>query len=194
MLRGFVYPRIKGILTAISKKAANLGIRPNHLTFGGLGLSFVAAAIYASGHFFFGGIFTLAAGACDMLDGALARLEAKTSSFGAFLDSTIDRYSDFILFSGILIHYGIRGRVGIQVLILVVMLGSLLTSYTKARSESLVTPCDVGMIERPERIIILAAGSLFGLLIPALWFLAIASHLTVIQRILHVRRQMRKKP
>lgn len=194
MLRGFIYPRIKDILTAVSKKAANLGIRPNHLTFGGLGLSFAAAAIYASGHFLLGGLITLAAGACDMLDGALARLEAKTSSFGAFLDSTIDRYSDFILFSGVLIHYGIIGRLGIQILTLVVMLGSLLTSYTKARSESLITPCDVGMIERPERIIILAGGSIFGLLIPALWFLAIASHLTVFQRIFHVWRQMHKKP
>ncbi len=189
MLRGMVYPKLKAPLEATAAFLARAGVHPNQLTFTGLAVTVVAALLLAYGHFLSGGIALLAAGFCDMLDGALARSSGKVSAFGAFADSVADRYSDFFVLSGGLLYYARAGNIPHVILVLVVILGSLLTSYAKARAENLIARCDVGLIERAERILLIAAGAILNLFIPVLWFLAITSHLTVFQRILHTWKE-----
>ncbi len=183
MLRKHVYPYIQDIINELASALQKAGIKPNHLTYLGLVLSFFSAVSYSYGFFFYGAMVLLAAGICDTLDGALARKEKRASSFGAFLDSVIDRYSDFFILSGILIYYMKYQEYGIAVLVLVVMLGSILTSYAKARMECFSVECDTGLIERPERLGLIFVGSFFFLMVPVLWVLAILSHITVFQRI-----------
>jgi len=190
MLRKIIYPKIEGSIKYVARKALSIGLKPDHLTYGGLALSIMAAVSCAYGLLALGGLLILVAGICDILDGALARAEQKTSKFGAFIDSTIDRYSDLIILGGILIHFSIKGDVGLQILTLVVIAGSMLTSYTKARAEGLGVSCNVGIIERPERIGVLVGGLLLGFLTLALWALAILSQVTVLQRIFHTRKQL----
>jgi CDP-diacylglycerol--glycerol-3-phosphate 3-phosphatidyltransferase len=144
---------------------------------------------------FWAGALFLVASAFDMLDGALARAKHEASRFGAFLDSTIDRYSEMLVFLGLLIFYQRDpASAGLySVLIFVAANGSLLTSYVRARAESLGFSGRGGLIERPERVIILGLGMLTGWTIISLWLLAVLSHLTALQRFLHVWQQSRSE-
>src|SRR4051812_22691400 len=105
MLRKTLYPKLEATLNEAAQYFSKKGFTPNQLTLGGLALNFVSGCIYASGHFFWGGIFLGVAGVADLLDGALARTTGKVSKFGAFLDSTVDRYSDIFLFGGVAIFF-----------------------------------------------------------------------------------------
>ncbi len=192
MLRKHVYPHIESTLNEAAATLHSKGIKADHLTLIGLVLSFFAALAYGMGFFFFGAMFLLAGGICDMLDGALARQMPKTNAFGGFLDSVIDRYADFFIISGIAIHYMNFLEFGNAVLALVVLLGAILTSYTKARMECFPVKCEAGLIERPERLILIFLGSFFNFMAPALWILAILSHITVFQRIWFAKENLSK--
>ena len=191
MLRKAVYPKIESILNQWAGFFQKQGITPNQLTLGGLALTFLTGWIYASGHFFLGGIFLIISCLGDMLDGPLARLTGKTSKFGAFLDSTVDRYADFFLFGGLALHFAKNDQAGWFILTLGIILGAYVTSYAKARAENLIQDCSVGVFERPERIIALALGSLIPVLMPfALIALFIGTHATALQRIFHTQKTL----
>ena len=169
------------------------GISPNSITILGFLLSCVVAWVLATGHFFLGGFLTLLSGAFDMLDGAVARLTGKSSRFGALLDSTVDRFSEGVLFIGLLAYYVERGSYQEVILVGAAMVGSFMTSYVRARAEGLGLKCEVGIFTRPERVILLAIGLIFNQMLVILWILAVLSNLIAVQRLLHVRRQLRKE-
>ncbi len=193
MLRAIFYKFFKPILDTISDRLNKHGINPAHLTLGGLIINALGCLLYAYGRFLTGSLIILIAGLFDMLDGALARSSGKATKFGAFIDSVVDRYSDFLIFGGLLIYFSRVGDSSAVALVLVVIAGTLLTSYTKARAESLIPQCNVGWIERPERIIIICLGGIFQFLFPALWILAFTTHLTALQRIYYTWRETEGK-
>jgi CDP-diacylglycerol--glycerol-3-phosphate 3-phosphatidyltransferase len=150
-----------------------------------------AAVMFASGLFFAAGLTMLFAGLFDMVDGRVARAQGRVTTFGAFFDSTIDRYSDLALFIGLLWHYAYIGRGRYAVLVGVAMAGSVMVSYSRARAESLIPSCKAGFFERPERIVLMILGALGDRMAPVLWLLAIGPNITVIHRIIHTWRELR---
>jgi CDP-diacylglycerol--glycerol-3-phosphate 3-phosphatidyltransferase len=168
-------------------------INPNVLTFIGLVINIIAAFLFGHANlanadrmFFFAGLVIFGAGIFDMVDGRVARRTGQVTVFGAFFDSVIDRYSDVVLFFGLLVYYGRINRFRYVVLTAFVMVTSLMVSYTRARAEALIEKCSVGFMERPERIVLVLLGALFnhwGTMAPALWVLAVLSTLTVVYRI-----------
>lgn len=183
---------------------ARLGVTPNTLTFIGLLLSVLTAVIIAQGFLVVGGVLVLFAGIFDMFDGAVARVRNAATTFGAFFDSTFDRYSESIIFLGLLLyalqHPGLHDvlwpvgneQIWMITLIYIALLGSLMVSYTKARAEGLGLECKTGLLARPERVVILAIGLLFGVCIWALVVIAVFSHVTAIERIVSVWRMTRQ--
>ena len=176
----------------LGEALARWGLTPNLLTAVGLLLNLLVAAVIATGHLQIGGALLLIASGFDMLDGAVARASGTVTKFGGFLDSTIDRYSESLVYGGVLIYVlGTRDfRIG-SLLVFVATAGSLLISYARARAEAAGFKASVGLLARPERVLILAIGLLAGYLIPALWILAIGTHLTVVTRMAHVWRLSR---
>lgn len=162
------------------------GIKPDALTFTGLAINIGAAYVIATGHFPLGGILILVAGLFDLLDGALARFAKKTTKFGAILDSTVDRISEAAIFCGLLVWY-MPGRLEI-LLIFAVLIGSFLVSYIRARAEGLGLECKVGLFTRAERVIVLAVGLLVNQVVIALWILVVFVYITVVQRLVYLRR------
>ena len=179
------------ILRAIIKILVFLRINPNHLTFLGFVMSIVTAYAFARGHFGTAGVILIIAGLLDMVDGVVARNTQSETPFGAFFDSVMDRYSDVVLFIGILIYYARVGSVLYVVLAAIVMAGSVMTSYTRARAESLVPSCQVGFLERAERIVLIIIGGLFNHMGAVLWVIAFFSNLIVLHRCLYTRQQIR---
>lgn len=168
-------------------------IKPNALTFINLALNIVAAYVIASSHFILGGVLVLASGLFDLLDGALARLTGQTTSFGAILDSTVDRISEAAVLCGLLIWY-IPKEAKIEiVLIFAVLIGSFLISYIRARAEGLGLQCQVGLFTRAERVIVLSIGLLVNQVFIALCVLAVFSYITVVQRLLYLWKQTKVK-
>jgi CDP-diacylglycerol--glycerol-3-phosphate 3-phosphatidyltransferase len=190
-------------MTVIVQPLAQLGVTPNMLTSLGLLLSIVTALVIAQGYLFIAGLLVLFAGIFDMFDGAMARVRNAATILGAFLDSTLDRYSESIILFGLL-YYAMQNP-GLQdalwpvsheqmwmvTCIFASMAGSLMVSYTKARAEGLGIECKTGLLARPERVIILAIGLLTantGILMWALAFLAVFSNVTAVERIISVWR------
>ena len=165
-------------------------IDPNVLTVTGSIVSLAAAACFPAGWFVTGGLVMLAGGAFDLVDGVVARHHGMSSRFGAFLDSTLDRLTDMALVLGIAMYYAIQGEPGHVLLAGYALVASVLVSYAQARAELVVPTFRVGLFERGERIGFLAAGALFGVMIPALWIIAIGSTITVIQRFTRAYREM----
>jgi len=173
------------LLQAIVNGLALTRISPNVLTFVGLIINTGAAILFgfANEHnyvrmFLYAALVIIGAGIFDMVDGRVARQTDQVTIFGAFFDSVIDRYSDVVLFFGLLVFY--------VVLAAFVMVTSLMVSYTRARAEALIGQCKVGFMERPERIVLIILGALFnrwGAMAPVLWVLAVLSTITVIHRI-----------
>ncbi|MFQ5738799.1 MAG: CDP-alcohol phosphatidyltransferase family protein [Acidobacteriota bacterium] len=178
------------ILGWIVRTLTVLRIRPNHLTFSGFVGSILTALAFSQGKFRVAGVILIIAGLFDMVDGMVARSAKAETPFGAFFDSVMDRYSDLIMYLGLMIYYGSLGRINYVVLVGVVMMGSVMTSYARARAESLIPSCKVGFLERPERIVLLIIGS-FYFMDPVLWVIAVLSNWTVVHRILYTRSQMR---
>ncbi len=168
--------------------ARRVRITPNFLTITGFVIT-VIASITIPFETRLGGLLILLGGAFDMLDGVVARTNGKETDFGAFLDSVLDRYSDSVIFLAIAWLFFQEGDILGVFLSLGTMVGALLISYARARAEGLGLECRTGLMERPERIILVAAGCITGYLTPVIWALFILTHLTVIQRILHVRKK-----
>jgi CDP-diacylglycerol--glycerol-3-phosphate 3-phosphatidyltransferase len=181
------------VLQVIVNGLALTRISPNILTFMGLIINTGAAIFfgYANAHnfvrmFLYAGLVIIGAGIFDMVDGRVARQTDQVTVFGAFFDSVIDRYSDVVLFFGLLVYYARGNRFFYVVLVAFVMVTSLMVSYTRARAEALIGKCKVGFMERPERIVLVILGALFnrwGVMAPVLWVLAVLSTVTVIHRI-----------
>jgi CDP-diacylglycerol--glycerol-3-phosphate 3-phosphatidyltransferase len=198
-----IQQRARYVVTLLIQPLARLGVSPNLLTSIGLLLSVVTAVVIAQGHLFVGGLLVVFAGIFDMFDGAMARIRNAATTFGAFLDSTLDRYSESIILFGLL-WYALQ-RPGLQNLlwpvpheqiwmitfIFVSVVGSLMVSYTKARAEGLGIECKSGLLARPERVIILAIGFLSNLSIWALAILAVFSNVTALERMISVWRSTR---
>jgi len=180
------------VLTALVRLLTLSGVHPNVLTLIGLLVNGVAAWILARGEFLYAGLIILSAAVFDLTDGAVARSANKVTRFGAFLDSVMDRYSDLILLTGLLVHYSRIERFSYMVLTAVVMTGTVLVSYSRARAENLIPTCKVGFMERPERIVLLILGALFDRMAPVLWVMAVLSNLTVVHRIVHTWKESRK--
>jgi CDP-diacylglycerol--glycerol-3-phosphate 3-phosphatidyltransferase len=163
------------------------GVAPNTLTYTGFVLTIVTALVLASGHFRWGALLLFTAGMFDMLDGSLARATDQSSKFGAFLDSTLDRYSESVTFLALAYFYSTRPSTRTElVLIFVILVGSLMVSYIRARAEALQIECKAGILQRPERVILLILGLLTGWMLFILWILAIFTNFTAIQRIYEV--------
>lgn len=166
------------------------GITPNALTFINLAVNLIAAYVIATGHFLLGGVLVLVAGLFDLLDGALARFTEQATRFGAILDSVVDRISEAAILCGLLIWYIPQEEAGLGiVLIFVVLIGSFLVSYIRARAEGLGWQCQVGLFTRAERVIVLAIGLLVNQIFIALCVLAVFVFITIVQRLVYLRRQ-----
>ncbi len=178
------------LLYAIVRGLALTKISPNVLTFLGLVINIVAAVLFGFANaenqqrmFLYAGLVIIGAGIFDMVDGRVARATGQVTQFGAFFDSVIDRYSDVALFFGLLVFYARGNRFFYLVLTALVMVTSVMVSYTRARAESLIGTCKVGFMERPERIVLIIIGALFNKMAPVLWVLAVLSTITVIHRL-----------
>ncbi len=180
---------VRGHLLVIGRAIAGLGLTANTLTILGLLLNIGVAAVIATGHPRVGGVFLLVASAFDMLDGAVARATGTTSKFGGFLDSTLDRYSEAVVLGGVLIY--LLGtddwKLG-SILVFASVVGSLMISYSRARAEAIGYKASVGLVARPERVILLAICLVIGQPLWALWALAILTQVTALTRIAHVWR------
>jgi len=168
------------------------------LTVLGLLLSVLTALVIAQGVFLVGGVLVLFAGIFDMFDGAMARVCNAATTFGAFFDSTLDRYSESIILLGLL-YYALQRpdlherlwpasheQAWMIIFIFITAVGSLMVSYAKARAEGLGLECKTGLLARPERVVVLAIGLLSGTVIWALALLAVLSHVTAVERVAHV--------
>ena len=175
-------------------------INPNILTFLGLVINIIAAVLfgYATGEntqrlFLYAGLVIIGAGIFDMVDGRVARATGQVTDFGGFFDSVIDRYSDVALYFGLLVYYARGNRFFYVVLTAVVMVTSVMISYTRARAETLIGKCKVGFMERPERIVLVIIGACFNRMAPVLWVIAVIGNITVIHRIVHTYGQTRER-
>jgi len=184
--RNLAYRITDPIVGILSKS----GITPNALTLINLALNIVAAYFIATGHFLIGGGLVLVAGLFDLLDGALARFTKQTTKFGAILDSTVDRISEAVILCGLLIWYAPQEGASLKIiLIFAVLIGSFLISYIRARAEGLGWQCQVGLFTRAERVIVLAIGLLINQIFIALCVLAVFVFITVVQRLIYLRKQ-----
>lgn len=189
MISELIGARIRGHLLGLGRVLARLGLSPNLLTVIGLLLNVGVAVVIATGQPVWGGALLLVASAFDMLDGAVARATDTMTRFGGFLDSTLDRYSEAVVFLGVLVYLlGTDDAKLGAVLVFVATVGALLISYARARAEAAGYAASVGLVARPERVVLLALCLLIGRPLWALWVLAITTHLTALARILHVRR------
>jgi len=173
------------VIRVIVRALALSRIHPNVLTFLGLLVNGAAAALLASGRFRAAGVVIITAGLFDMVDGRVARETNRVTRFGGFFDSVLDRYSDLVLLMGLLVYYASINRYFYVVLTAVVMTGSVMVSYTRARAECVIPLCKVGFMERPERIVLLIIGALFNRMAPVLWVIAVLANLTVVHRMLY---------
>jgi phosphatidylglycerophosphate synthase len=169
---------------------AKTGLGPNAVTLMGLLISAACAGAFAYGNLAYALILLVLTAFFDILDGAVAKATDKVTRFGGFLDSIVDRYSDVLILIGVALylkeHY---------ILIMVVMAGSILVSYSRARAENFIDKCDVGLAERAERLIVLMLATLLAVLgvnlfYESLLLLAVITHLTVLQRVLYTKKRI----
>jgi CDP-diacylglycerol---glycerol-3-phosphate 3-phosphatidyltransferase len=157
-------------------------LHPNLFTVIGTAVSLGAAVGFSLGHFRAGAVLLLAGGFFDLVDGVVARQRGSTSAFGAFLDSTLDRLVDMAVLLGLMMFYSGLGQAETVLLAGVALIASVMTSYAKARVEEFVPSMSGGLLERGERIVLLALGGLTGWMVPVLWILAVFGSFTVAQR------------
>jgi CDP-diacylglycerol--glycerol-3-phosphate 3-phosphatidyltransferase len=180
------------IIDRIVRWLALSKIHPNVLTFIGLLINIYAAWLLSRGSFRWAAAVVIAAGLFDMVDGRVARASNQVTHFGGFFDSVVDRYSDLALYVGLLVYYASINRFFYIVLTAVVMTGSVMVSYTRARAENTIPKCKVGFLERPERIVLIIIGALFGRMAAVLWVIAVLSNLTVIHRMIYTWREAQR--
>ncbi|MCS7283874.1 MAG: CDP-alcohol phosphatidyltransferase family protein [Anaerolineae bacterium] len=181
------------VTVPIARVLARWKVHPNTLTLLGGLLSIAVGGVLASGRLTLGGWLLAITAPLDALDGALARLAGRTTRFGAFLDSTLDRVSEGVLLICLAAHYLWQGATTEVLLAFLTLIGSNLVSYVRARAEANGYSCKVGLFTRMERIAVLSIGLILGYPTIALWILAVGSNLTALWRILYVYLQARKE-
>ncbi|MFH1241316.1 MAG: CDP-alcohol phosphatidyltransferase family protein [Pseudomonadota bacterium] len=189
------------IVEPVGNLLARLSVHPNTLSLAGLIFSILAGVTYSIGAFFWAGWIVVLAGTCDVLDGQIARQTGKGSQFGAFFDSTLDRFGEVFIFLGLAWYFSDKHQSPWVVLLIILTIsGSFMVSYTRARAEGLGIDCKVGWMQRPERVTLLIIGSLVApipiigpfLIKITILLLAVLSNLTAIQRVLYVRDEILK--
>ena len=181
--------RFKVLLDTIGTFLNNLGLMPNTITIFGLVGNTVGAYFLSQGQMTIGGIIILAIGPVDALDGTMARLRGMEGKFGGFVDSVTDRYSELVIFGGLLYYYVDQGNVLVSMLVFLATAGSVLVSYIRSRGQSLGWDTKIGILTRMERYLVLAPTLIFNIPIVGLWIIAIFANVTAIQRIIDIRRQ-----
>jgi phosphatidylglycerophosphate synthase len=190
VIKAKVGDRIDGWLKAALPFLFARRVDPNLLTVLGALISVGAAACLAHGAFLAGGLLILAGGFFDLIDGVVARHHGISTRFGAFLDSTLDRVVDMALLLGLALFFARTGDTGSVLLAGYALTATVLVSYAQAKAEQVVPDFKVGLFERGERIVVLAAGALSGWVVPALWIVAVGSTVTVAQRFARAHREM----
>jgi len=183
-------PRIDGWIHSLFPFLFRRRINPDWLTVTGTLVAGASGLAFAEGAFRLAGFLLIAGGFFDLVDGVVARHFGISTRFGAFLDSSLDRVVDILVMVGLLAHYLGRGESGLAMLCVVILVSTVLTSYAKARAETILTHMPGGLLERGERIGLLAGAALLGLMPPVLWLLAIGTVVTVGQRFLYAHREM----
>jgi len=172
----------------------NASVSPNILTIIGLLLSLVTFFFTAvTGQLLIAGVFLVASGFFDLLDGAVARSTNMVTKFGGFLDSVLDRYSDLIVMFGVSIYFLGRADTLTSMAAFFAAIGVAIVPYARARAEAASISCRSGILERPERVILLSLGLFFHILRPIVFILAVLTHVTVLQRVILVRRASRSE-
>jgi CDP-diacylglycerol--glycerol-3-phosphate 3-phosphatidyltransferase len=196
MLDRFTRVYTQQVMTPVAKLFLRLGISPDAVTIvGTLGVCAGALVFFPRGELFWGVIVVTAFVFSDNVDGVMARLSGRTSRWGGFLDSTLDRIGDGAVFSGLILYFGRTGQTTLAAVALACLVGGLVVSYARARAEGLGFTANVGVAERAERLVsTLVAAGIAGLGVPyilaiTLWVLAVLTFVTIVQRMLTVRRQ-----
>ena len=181
--------RFKKLLDAAGGLLVRLGLAPNTMTLLGLAGNMAGAFFLARGQMTIGGLIILAAGPIDALDGTMARLRGESSKFGAFVDSTSDRFSELVIFAGLMVHFAQQADLTPLLLVFAAAVGSIMVSYVKARAEALGYQAGVGWLTRMERYLVLAPALVLNVPLVGLWIVAVLANYTALQRIWHVRKQ-----
>lgn len=184
-----VLRRFQYLLDPLAEVLNRLRIQPNTLTLAGLAGNLIGALLVADGRLVAGGIVILLIGPIDALDGAMARLRGEPSEFGAFVDSVTDRYSELVIFLGLLVYFLRAGDLLVVLLVFTAAAGSVLVSYVRARGEALGYSVKGGMLTRVERYLVLPPALIFGVPEAGVIIIAVLANLTALQRVLIVRRQ-----
>src|SRR6185436_11263521 len=182
----------KWVLNLIVGWLSDHRVHPNILTLIGLVINIFAAVLFAMNLLFWAGLVVVFAGIFDMVDGEVARRTQRVTKFGAFFDSVIDRYSDMVLLLGLVVWYAKMDKLFYMGLAVFALIGSIMTSYTRARAESLIPACKVGFLERPERIVLLIIGALSDRMGAVLWVMAVLSNWAVSQRIFYTWQESKR--
>ncbi|MBW2443560.1 MAG: CDP-alcohol phosphatidyltransferase family protein [Deltaproteobacteria bacterium] len=177
--------RFINLLSPLVRLISKWGLSPNSFTVAGVILTAAGTGAFLAGFIRLAGICILLGGLCDTLDGLLARTTGRATRFGALLDSTVDRYAEFIMFSGIAAYFFFIDDYGTAAGTLLALGGSFMVSYTRARAESLGFDAKGGFMQRPERIVLIGSGAIIHLnaLILAIWLVAFFANFTALQRI-----------
>jgi CDP-diacylglycerol---glycerol-3-phosphate 3-phosphatidyltransferase len=192
-------PTAREYQTLARNRLIDSRLTPNAISLTGLVLCLIAAGLVFAEYYFLGGVAFILGSICDTLDGRYSRMSGKGTSFGAFLDSTLDRMEEGIVLTAVAYQFSQAGDDAAVAAVVVAVLASLMVSYTRARAEALGVECKVGIADRAVRVVILSAGLVlakgagifdFELLEPAVWVLAGLSVFTVGQRIAHVRKEL----
>jgi len=178
-------------LRAIIAACVALRIQPNILTFVGVLINVAAAWALGQALFITAGFIMIVANIFDFIDGKVARELHAETKFGGFWDSVIDRFSDIALFLGLIYLYSTRGRTDYVMITAVAMMFAIMTSYTRARAESLIAKCKVGFMERPERIVLFMIGAFTNRMAAVMWVIGVLSVFTVADRIIYTYRELR---
>lgn len=183
----------KGVLDPIGGFLNRLGLMPNTLTIIGLAGNVAGAYFLMQGHMLTGGLIILLMGPIDALDGTMARLRGEPSDFGAFVDSVSDRYSELVIYLGLILYYLQAGDWVASGLVYLAAAGSVLVSYVRARAEALGYEAKVGILTRLERYVVLVPALVFNVPRIGVMIIALLANFTALQRIIYVRRQARRK-
>lgn len=183
----------KGVLDPMGAFFNRLGIFPNTMTLLGLAGNIIGAILLAFGHMTLGGVIVLVMGLIDTLDGTMARLRGMPAEFGSFVDSVSDRYSELVIFGGLLYYFLQKGEWLSVLAIYMAASGAVLVSYVRARAASLGMDTKVGFLSRFERYLVLAPSLIFRIPTIGIWIIAIFANFTAIQRIVDVRRQAQEQ-
>ena len=181
-------------LRAIIGASVALGIHPNTLTLIGVLINVAAAWALGNDRFLLGGVIMIVANIFDFIDGKVAHITGKSSQFGAFWDSTLDRFSDIALFLGLIYLYADLRRTDYVMIAALAMMFSIMTSYARARAESLIEKCKVGFMERPERIVLFMIGAFTDRMAAVLWVILVLAIVTVANRIHYTYLALNQKP